>query len=290
MKWNINNPPLPSVREMLSGTWAFGKSLTDIKTLTGMVKEVTRTHFNQTTHLDLNRDQEWLLEEYAEKGGTPKYIAVLVPWFQLDGTSLKGIKKTLNDQWIPAYVPTKLPSGKDAVWFKQHPDVLVENIVQYVAQIQRTYPNTEILLIGHSYGGPQALHAAKYLWSPKKKVTPITIAWVLWDVGPMAQAVHALYYRIPSHVLSGKDTFISEAREIQQSQKQGITFIDTNDGYLPIHVQAWVHTDSLDNNPRAIVSSVKSPGHYKQGVDAYFSRYIVDRIMKRLWERESTTQ
>lgn len=47
--------------------------------------------------------------------------------------------------------------------FSQHPDILVELIVNYVREIQRAYPETEILLVGHSYGGPQILHAADTL-------------------------------------------------------------------------------------------------------------------------------
>lgn len=76
---NTTKTPLPTPKEMLIGTGAFIGSLTHQKTISGMVHEVTRTHFNKTTHSDLNRDQESLLAEYAERGETPKYIAVLVP-------------------------------------------------------------------------------------------------------------------------------------------------------------------------------------------------------------------
>lgn len=54
----------------------------------------------------------------------------------------------------------------------------------------------------------------------------------------MAQAVHAVYYRVPSHVLSGKDSFLEQAREIQAEQQQGITFVDKDDGYLTPKIQA----------------------------------------------------
>ncbi len=54
----------------------------------------------------------------------------------------------------------------------------------------------------------------------------------------MAQAAHAVYYRIPSHVFSGKDFFLEQAREIQAEQQQGITFVDKDDGYLTPKIQA----------------------------------------------------
>lgn len=78
------------------------------------------------------------------------------------------------------------------------------------------------------------------------------------------------------------------AREIQL-KKTGLTVVDTDDGYLPTHVQAGIHADSLENNPSVIISDISSPGHYKQGVNEYFSQYITERVLARLKEREHRT-
>jgi len=51
----------------------------------------------------------------------------------------------------------------DAVLFRQHPEELVVKIVKYVQEIQKSYPETEIILMGHSAGGTIALHAVDRL-------------------------------------------------------------------------------------------------------------------------------
>lgn len=92
----------------------------------------------------MNADQRTLLSQKPQK------IAILVPGFQLDGTSLLAIKKSFNDRDIPALFPESLPFGIDAVLFRHHPQILVEKIVDYVQKVQKKY-DTEIILIGHSF-------------------------------------------------------------------------------------------------------------------------------------------
>ncbi len=106
----------------------------------------------------------------------------------------------------------------------------------YTRKVQEKYPTAHILVIGHSAGGAQALHAVNQLQKEQKnipespRIIPITIAGVLDTIGSSAEALHALYYRTPSRVFTGKDDdFIAQARHIQGAQKQGITFVDLAD-------------------------------------------------------------
>lgn len=101
----------------------------------------------------MNADQRSLLTAHSKK------IAILIPGFQLDGTSLLAWKKSFNDRNIPALFPDSLPFGIDAVLFRHHPQILVEKIATYIQKIQKQYPDAEIIVVGHSFGGTQALHA-----------------------------------------------------------------------------------------------------------------------------------
>lgn len=118
------------------------------KNIIGMVKALVYTWCQDTPHDALNNDQRFLLTPHYP----PKYIAILVPGFQLDGTSLLGIKKALNDRGIPALFPEGLPHGKSAVLFHEHPQLLVREIILYTEKVQEKYPNARILMIGHSFG------------------------------------------------------------------------------------------------------------------------------------------
>lgn len=142
-------------------------SIRAAKTLPTLILEVARTAIQTTSHGAINSDQRLLLNS------KPKQIAILVPGFQLDGTSLMAFKKAFNDKKIPALFPETLPSGIDAVLFREHPHVFVEKIVVYVQQVQKQY-DAEILLVGHSFGGTQALHAAHLLGS--QSITPVTLS------------------------------------------------------------------------------------------------------------------
>lgn len=59
------------------------------------------------------------------------------------------------------------------------------------------------------------------------------------------------------------DDFIARARDIQIQQKQGVTFVDLKDGYLPEHVQSGARHKEI-KNPKIISSRMISPGHYLQ--------------------------
>jgi len=102
----------------------------------------------------------------------------------------------------------------------------------------------------------------------------------------MAQAGHALYYRVPSQVFLGKeDNFIQTARDIQLKQRNGITVVDLNDGYLSPKIQSGTHYNEMYRN-NVIISHQKSPGHYRQGVSEKFSRYVIEQVLEKLTQRE----
>lgn len=113
-------------------------------TLPTLITEVSRTALQTTSHDAMNADQRGLLAR------NPQKIAILVPGFQLDGTSLLALKKSFNDRNIPALFPDSLPFGIDAVLFRHHPQILVAKIAECIQKIQKQY-HAEIILVGHSF-------------------------------------------------------------------------------------------------------------------------------------------
>lgn len=272
-----------STTELLKGSIAFWGML-NLKTIKGMTKSLVRTLCQDVPHDTLNSDQRILLTPHYP----PKYIAILVPWFQLDGTSLLDLKKALNERGIPAIFPEGLPYGKRAVLFHDHPQLLVDEITTYTRKVQAQYPTSHILVMGHSFGGTQALHAVDQLQKERTfsisdpTIIPVTISGVLDTVWPSAKALHALYWDTPSRVFTGEnDDFIARARDIQIQQKQGITFVDLKDGYLPEHVQSGARYKEI-KNPKIISSHTISPGHYLQWSTPWFARHIVSEVLSEV--------
>jgi len=179
-------------------------------TLRSLIQAVSRTVSQQIPHGTMNASQRALLFK------KPKQIAILVPGFQLDGSSLLAIRDAFNNRNIPALFPESFPHGIDAVLCRQHPQFFVKKIVDYIKELQKQYNPAEILLFGHSFGGTQVLHAANEL--SDKRIIPITFSGLLAPVGNMAYALHALYYRYPAQVFSGDDPdkFILTAQMYQR--------------------------------------------------------------------------
>lgn len=241
----------------------------------------------------MNNDQRDLLSR------RPKKIAVLIPWFQLDGTSLESIKGAFNNRNIPALFPDWLPFGWNAVFFRKHPNILVEKIVEYVEKLQREYPEVDILLFGHSLWGTEALHAANILENPR--IIPITLSGLLAPVGSMAYAPHALYYGHAARICAGDDpeSFILKTQLYQfgedengvpkPSLENNLAIVNSWDGYLSTATQAGAFADNLES-PHVIAPQGRTPRHYLQGRNTVFARDIVGMILKKLSEREITQQ
>jgi hypothetical protein len=119
------------------------------------------------------------------------------------------------------------------------------------------------------------------------QITPVTVAGVLDTFWSSAEAFHALYYRTPSRVFSGKDDFIEQARGIQLSQTHGVTFVDLNDRCMPENVQAWARYQT--DSSQLISSTEKSPWHYRQGTHPDFAQYIVGEVLRKIEEAQQPT-
>lgn len=283
---NTLRHPNISLKSMLKGTRAFDKTV-HLQTAQRMFRALVRTALNSSSHAQLNWDQRDILQGTLKNPW--KSIAVLVPGFQLDGTSLIGVKRAFNARGIPALFPEDLPHGRKAVLYRWHPNELVDSIVRYVLRIIEKHPQENILLVGHSYGGAQVYHATDRLTKEgvsNVQIIPISISGTMAPVGESANAIHALYFQKPSDVFSWRDPFIQGAQEIQD-RGDWITFVDPHDKYLPISVQAGAMTDP--EHPHRITSDKKrSPGHYHQGSDRQFSEYVVESVIKRLGELQIT--
>lgn len=284
-------PPAPSMRSMIKGAVTFSKNAAT--TLPTLIREVARTAFQTVSHDAMNTDQLDFLR------WNPVQIAVLVPWFQLDGSSLSSIKSAFNNRRIPALFPEWLPFGIDAIMFRDHPHILVEKIIQYVASLREKYPDAEIILLGHSFGWTETLHVADLL--DDEKIIPVTFSGLLAPLGAMAYAPHGLYYGHMAHICAWNDPgdFIMQAQKIQlgcairwtmgQVWKNVLTIVNFGDGYLPIPVQAGCFSDNLSNS-RVIIPEGKTPRHYVQGRSPIFSRDVVGLVLEQIAQRKTTRQ
>ncbi len=287
MKIPFWQPPVPSLGKL--ALWSLIFASRAASTLPTLMAEVSRTALQTTSHDAMNSDQRWLLSQNPEK------IAVLVPGFQLDGTSLFALKKAFNDKNIPALFPESLPFGIDAVLFRQHPQILVAKIVEYIQKIQKQH-SSEIILVGHSFWGTEALHATNLINTPW--IVPVTLSGLLEPVGLMAYAPHALYYRQAAHIFSwdDEDQFIRRTQFMQLGVdehaqersvfKNHIAVVNPGDGYLPLSTQAGVFGDNF-NNSHVLVPSQRTPRHYLQWKNPLYARDLIGAILWRLEELKS---
>ena len=279
----------PSVKQLVQGTIAFDRTV-NLTTFVRMTRALVRTALNRKPHSHMNQDQNDILSGLQQ----PWTIILLVPGFQLDGVSMLGMKRAINARGIPALFPEDLPYGRKAFFYRQHPDQLVNHIVQYTKSIRARYPWCHLLLVWHSYGGAQVVHAAHQLisdeTSPGSKVIPVSVSGTLSPIGLAADALHALYYRTPSDVFSGRDPFINKAGELLQSNAQGIIFVDPYDQYLSVNIQTGGNQEHW-NNPNVIISDRwTSPGHYHQWANMDYSAYVINEVLERAQAILESTQ
>lgn len=224
---DFSHLPKPNIpwKGMARWTLAFWKALLKSpKNALGMWLSLFVTALDDTPYKVINADQSALIEKNSER------LAIFVPGFQLWAWSLEALKSAFNEQWIPVLFPEKLPYGFDAVLCREHPEVLESYIAEYVEEIRQKYPDREIILLGHSYGGAKVAHVAK-TFENDKKIIPIAMTPTLWKSGIISKAAHAIFFPHQSAVFGGEYDYLEKAEK-----------------YIHEHDLAFVMYDALHSN------------------------------------------